>query len=82
MLTELAGPRRAARQASVRAFSQRGKITRGDTSGWVDTPEQRKAKEAQALLAAASDASVVPARTRCEGTCSRALQRADTPAFR
>ncbi|KAG2444929.1 hypothetical protein HXX76_001665 [Chlamydomonas incerta] len=45
-------------QTSVRAFNQRGKTGRGDTSGWTDTPEQRKAKEAQALLAAASDAYV------------------------
>lgn len=34
-------------QTSVRAFNQRGKTGRGDTSGWTDTPEQRKAKEAQ-----------------------------------
>ncbi|GIL65882.1 hypothetical protein Vafri_19522 [Volvox africanus] len=43
---------------SVRAFSQRGKTGRGDTSGWTDNPEQRKAREAQALLTAASQAYV------------------------
>ncbi len=43
-----------ASQQSVRAFSQRGKTGRGDTSAWTDTPEERKAKEAQALLQAAS----------------------------
>lgn len=45
-------------QVSVRAFSQRGKVARGDTSAWTDTPEQRKVREAQTLLAAASQAYV------------------------
>ncbi|GFR39678.1 hypothetical protein Agub_g150 [Astrephomene gubernaculifera] len=48
----------AVSQTSVRAFSQRGKTGRGDTSAWTDNPEQRKAREAQALLAAASEAYV------------------------
>lgn len=48
-----------ASQQSVRAFSQRGKTGRGDTSAWTDTPEERKAKEAQALLQAASQQYVM-----------------------
>jgi hypothetical protein len=33
-------------KVSQRAFSRTGIKSRGDTSSWTDTPEQRRAKEA------------------------------------
>ncbi|GIL91130.1 hypothetical protein Vretimale_9578 [Volvox reticuliferus] len=59
-------------QTSVRAFSQRGKTGRGDTSSWTDNPEQRKAREAQALLTAASQAYVQALSVAGDGGCAGA----------